>query len=203
MKSILLSLAIAPVASFGAIAVNFSGVAFLDSLGNTVPDGTLVQIIASTADAVFSDPTPISFVSNDDRIIASFSVDAGTSGVAGGTVAALIIPDYSTFAGFTLGDSLMLRWFPSLTIGATQPGITSYGSYRTDSILDGSNIAWIAPADAGGTWTLSVISVDFGGSTSNAMMTASLVVIPEPSSFAALAGLAVLGVVATRRRRSA
>ncbi len=203
-KSLCLALTMAPIASFGAIAINFSGVSFLDSEGNPIPDGALVQIIASTTDAIFSDPTPISFIEGDDRVIASFAMDSTTSGVPGGAVVSLQIPNYSTFEGFTPGDSLLVRWFPTLTIDSAAPGATTYGSYRTDLILDGSNIAWIAPADAGGNFTLSVVSVDFGGSVTNANLTANLVTaIPESSSFAALAGLMVVGAVATRRRRSA
>lgn len=192
---------------WGAITINFAGVAFLNSSGNPLPDGALIQIIASTQDATFNAPTATAFVSGDDVIIASFTVDSVSSGVAGGVVAQLNIADYTTYsASFSVNDPLAVRWFPSLTTSSTVPGSTSYGHFSSSSVLSGSDIAWLAPADAGGTYTLNLLSTDFSGETPVAQMRANLSTagaIPEPSSFAALAGLAMLGVAGMRKRRSA
>ena len=189
--------------AWSAITINFSGVAFLDNSGNALPDGALIQIIASTQDATFELPTPGSFVSGDDIVIASFTVDSSTSGVPGGVVTALNIADYSSYsASFNLNDPLTIRWYPSLTSGSVAPGVTTYGQFRSGDTVDGSDISWAAPADGGNTYNLSLISTDFGGSVAPTALRANLATVPEPGSFAALAGFAVLGLAASRRRRA-
>ena len=190
--------------AWSAITINFSGVAFLDNSGAALPDGALIQIIASTQDAGFAAPTPSAFVSGDDIVIASFTVDSSTSGVPGGVVAALNIADYTTYsASFNLNDPLTIRWYPSLVAGSATPGATTYGEFREALAGDGSDMSWAAPADGGNTYALNLISTDFGGSVAPSALRATLVTaVPEPSSFAALAGFAVLGLAASRRRRA-
>jgi PEP-CTERM putative exosortase interaction domain len=206
VKLAVLTTAICASSAWAAITINFAGVAFLDNNGNPLPDGALIQLIASTQDAVFSAPTSTAFTSGDDVIIASFIVSSASSGVAGGVVAQLDIADYSTYsASFNIGDPLAVRWYPSLGLGASAPGATTYGQYTSTSVLNGSDIAWLAPADSGGTYTLNLISTSFDGETPAVNLRASLTTsaIPEPSSFAALASLAMLGFAAMRKRRRA
>lgn len=86
----------------------------------------------------------------------------------------------------------------------------AYASSNTEAIL--SDPTWVAPTFV--STPTPFISVFFTANTTalkgqysfnsgNEIINLTSTVIPEPSSFAALAGLAVVGMAATRRRRSA
>jgi len=97
------------------------------------------------------------------------------------------------------GDQLALYWFPGLT-GSTVGASQSYGFYRT-SVIDtgsGGDMAFVLPTD-GFPYTLAAINVDNAGIATNAEFTA-IPVVPEPSTYAAIMGIAALVVVARRRK---
>ncbi len=161
------------------------------------PDGTLIQIVVSTADSTFDDPTPGDYLggSGDDIILAQFALDRSTAFDTPGA--------HSESVGFTLGvnnvtvgDPFIVRWFPTLigpigessTLGEfpSSPGFsTLYGQYRTDSVLDGSDIVFVIPPDAA-LYTLNIWdSVIAGGSLEQMTLTADMMTaIPEPSTYA-------------------
>ena len=75
--------------------------------------------------------------------------------------------------GLQAGDALLLRWFPTLTTNAATPGSgTSYGQFRTDAVVDGSDIAWVTPGD-GATDALNFATASQGGSQPDGAGTAS------------------------------
>lgn len=178
----------------------FSG-QLLGSNGVTpVSNGGLLQLIASTTDTSFSVPNASSFVggSADDLVAFAFSVNSATTGQAGSTLQSIPL-NYS--GSFGAGDSLLLRWWPTLAIGSPNPGFgTPYGEFRTNLVVDSSSSGWVAPADSA-TIALNFVTAAAGGSQPTSSGTANLVTTPEPTSAALLA----LGLVslASRRRRSA
>jgi hypothetical protein len=104
-----------------------------------MPMSGLVLLVASTNDTTFNAPTPTAFVSGDDIILAKFDLSGGTNGVCLGFAPGI----KSTL----VGKPIMMYWYPTLNLNSTVPGNgTPFGSYRTDSPLDGSD-AWVTPAD--------------------------------------------------------
>lgn len=159
-----------------------------------IPDNSLVQLIVDTDGNGFTAPSVNSFVggSADDVIIDSFGINSAT---AGG-----VLGDSSTSYDFTLsnynvasGESILLRWWPTLTTSAMAPGSgTAYGQSPVD--LD-----WVLPAD-GGTANLSFITQSQGGSQANSAGVASSKVVPEPGTFA-LTAFGVAAMLAARKSR--
>jgi len=80
------------------------------------------------------------------------------------------------------GDDFAVIWFPD---GSAASIGLPYGFFEDGGL--------VVPANAATT--------DFSASIGNSAKTASFQVVPEPSLFAALAGVAALGVVILRRRR--
>lgn len=131
---------------------------------------------------------------------------------------------YVNPGGVNLATSAALSATAALTNGSTYT--LTYSITRTDSstlsfatnLYDGigttgTNLASISATATGANLLTSTFSaLAFGYRYSNTSAASSIAVndltvvytaVPEPSSFAALAGLAGLGLVATRRRRSA
>src|SRR5205085_12069507 len=136
--------------------------------------GALVQLIASTQDNTFTTPNPTSFVggSGDDIVESTFAMNS-TGGTAGDLAKAINLA-YS--GNFAVGDQLLLRWWPTLSTGDTAPGQnTTYGEFRVGTVVDSSNIAWVAPND-GGTYALNFVTSSQGGSQPNSAGVASLTV---------------------------
>ena len=191
--------------------INFATGQLLMSDGTTfVPNGCLLQIVASGADGTFSTPLPGQYVSGDDVLLASFFLDTSTTGgTPGSTFAALT---FNFAAGFTIGgynaqavagQTFELVWYPTIstfTNGALTLGST-YGVFRSATIQPGSDIAWVVPA-AGTTNGLQFLTASLGGPNPNSAGTASFTVVPEPASLALtlLGGAAVLGAAFQRRR---
>lgn len=157
-------------------------VADMDGNGFTAP----VSGFSTTASSTWGD---------DDRIVARF--DGSIDEFDGFFASAVIAADLYA------SKAIALYWFPSLTLDNSS--LNAGVSYGTSV----GTLSWIAPA-VGGT-----LSYDFLGANStgaygtgvytNAQMSANFTVapIPEPSAAVALAGAAILGVAATRRRRRA
>jgi hypothetical protein len=156
----------------------------------------LVLVVASTEGEDFAPPTPASFVQGDDIILGKFSLDSGFG--AG-------VFDRNLSGNFTgslsAGDPLRLYWFPSLTVSATEPGADAlYGTYRSDSPEEENLSPWRMPAGA------SLVSIAFftadavGGGPNSALAGNALTPVPEPSTYAAVFGLACLGWAVAKRK---
>lgn len=167
-----------------------------------LPHDGLIQLLASTADATFSSPTVGSFSSGDDVVLASFGLDETTIGVDGSFSYALNL-DYSGFANLGAGDALLLRWFPNLTAASTSSAVaagTAFGQFNNLlTSVDYSN-TWYAPAD-GLSIDLNFLNGVLGGSYPDSLALATNTVVPEQSTYAAVLGSLVLGVVGYRRFR--
>jgi len=118
---------------------------------------------------------------------------------------------FSYSGNFGAGDPLYFLWFPTINqFNATVGGGVSYGSFTsaTAQTLTGAEIGWTAPAD--GNYTLLALTLSQGADPTEAIspsllkanLTTAGAAIPEPSSFAALAGFGMLGFAAIRKRRS-
>jgi hypothetical protein len=145
-----------------SVTIDLSAGQLLTSAGAPLADGSLIQLLAST-DNSFTAPSATSFTggAGDDIVLASFALDSSTSGVSGDFEH---IIQLTLSSGLNAGDQLLLRWYPALTTASSAPGSgTSYGQFRTDSVVDGSNIAWVTPGD-GATDSLVFSTSSQGGS---------------------------------------
>ena len=175
--------------------------------GTPIPEGTgLILLVASTLDNVFNEPTPSAFVSGDDRELDRWSVVGNGNGVLFDTTGPL---QFSDFPDWGQGDPLRLYWFPELGLSSINPEAgTSYGFYHDpvgkDDIIADNSQPWITPADGTTVDRLLFITMDsmFAAQSTNPDYTgnADLTVVPEPSTYAAAAGLLCLGWAAYTRR---
>lgn len=173
--------------------------------GMLAPEGSLLQLIVSPGNSIFGDPTPESFVSDDDIVLGSLFINQGAG--------AFLEPiTFTLTGGVTAGDQILLRWYPTLDVNdlGTGPGAgTHYGQFRTDLVETnyGSDTAWVVPAE-GATINLNFLTADNGGTDGGpghgdhpeSEGIANLTVIPEPSTYA-LVGLALAALGFARRRR--
>lgn len=177
------------------ITLEFTVGILSDQNGNPIPDGALIQVIASP-DATFESPTNFDFVGGNDILVYSTGLDSASGGMPGSayiTIPSILLSEYPIAQNF-----LQIRWFPTLAEGATSPGFaTYYGEfgYNNDN-------SWIAPSAAGfSSFILQTVSY-FDGSLPDQVGQAlnSTAPIPEPSTYAAVIGALALGFVAYRRR---
>jgi PEP-CTERM motif len=159
----------------------------------------------ATLNEVFANQTS-SFTPTGVTLVGSIGNDgSGGDGITGGAFQF----DYS--GNFGPGDELLAVGYSSLTTSSLAPGFGTKGFFfRTASIIDGSDIAWVAPAD-GFAYTLGAYT-DPNGSLSAGALTSGngavggngFTTVPEPSTYALLAmgGLALGGYMIRRRRRA-
>ena len=215
MKKIAL-LAISAVAlaasSFASVTINF-GLGEMYGSADTssaFPLGGRINILALTSGTWTDVATKFSNLTGswtpaNSVLVASF----GSNNSDGpGTVGTSFTYSYS--GAFAQGNPLLLVAYPTLNMSSSAPGNNTPGFFfRTDSIIDGSEIAWVAPAD--GTWTLGAYTLDLGGSVANDAFTSGdgatggngFTTVPEPSTYALL-GMSALGLggyMVRRRRR--
>jgi hypothetical protein len=188
VSSLLLSL---PVC--GSITINLSAADLATSTGALIPSGSgLVLLVADTANNSFGTPTADAFYSGDD-----LEVFRGTVNLDNGFFQAGI-----DLAFARANNPLILYWYPSLGQSAATPGAgTYYGAFRTDEVLDGSDIAWKVPAGDGSTVGLNFYTTSQGGSNPNSSGWAtSITPVPEPATCGLMAALVCLaGAVVSKR----
>lgn len=183
----------------------------------TIPSGARINILAAEGNgsgtwSSFGDLITLFSGQTEDwaptgtRLIASFgNNESGGPGMPDSTVI------YSYSGNFAVGDQLLMVVYPTLTMSSLQPGLSTSGFFfRTDSIIDYSDIAWAAPAD-GGTFSLFAYTIDTGvGSLANNTFTSGagaqggngFTTVPEPATYALLAmGAVAMGGYMMRRRQ--
>lgn len=192
--------------AIASVSISFSGGVLSNSSGTELPDGALVYAVSSASNVFPTGTNALTslsvgdFTFGDNVLLGSWSVD---SGVAGPGTFEAFLGGINLSGGIAQGNRIAIIWVPGLsaasinTPSALVSGM-SYGVYADPS--------WVVPAD-GSTVGYAVETVAIGGAISNSLTVASQSVggsaIPEPSSFAALAGLAMLGFAGMRKRRSA
>lgn len=209
--SLIISFAIAGV-SQAAVTISFSLGTMYSSTdtSTTVPIGGLINILAldsgawSGESALFTALTD-NFTPAGCTLVAQFPND-DVSGTTPGVVSTSFVFSYS--GNFGAGDQLLAVVYPTLTMASLNPGNNTAGFYfRTAAIIDGSDIAWVAPSD-GSSYSLFAYTSDLGGSlpadqfTSGALATGGqgFTTVPEPTTWALLAG-SLTTVIVLRRRR--
>jgi len=199
---VLLAIIAVPLKSTATVSIVIEAGILYNSNGTTpMPDGGLLQLVADTGNDGFTAPTTTSFIGNslNDVVLSSWAMDSTTAGVSGADIKTI---SFSISAPLATGQQLMLRWFPSLTISSSTPGLTSYGQFTTTSgsLLDGSTMTWYVPAN-GGTYGLNFLTGNAGGSQLESAGTAAFATVPEPTSFALLGAGMVMMVTGRRRRK--
>jgi hypothetical protein len=209
--TIALSLVAVTLGNTQTVFINFGSGEFFASINTTTPSpaGARINILALESGS-WSD---INMLSTFQNLTSSFT-PAGSVLVAAlatndsdgpGTTANTFTFSYS--GNFSVGDELLMVVYPNLTLADLSPGQNTSGFwFRTDAIIDGSNISWVAPSD--GTWDLGAYTISLGGSLPDDQFTAGnlaeggagFTTVPEPSS-ALLLGLGAAGLYWLRRRR--
>lgn len=186
-------------ATAGDFTINFAAGILTASNSTSLVDGSLVVLLTNGINGSFSAPSASAFVTGDDVLLGSFGTNSVDFSEPGGLVATLT-PNFS--ASLTVGQQIMVRWFPSLTTSSLAPGAgVSYGQYSfTGGNTDSTLADWTIPASGVISPTLATAAVS--GSLANSAGQASFTInaIPEPSVFALFGGLTALGLAAWRRR---
>jgi hypothetical protein len=188
-----------------------------------IPDGDLVQLIGETT-TTFGTPSASSFAGSNEVVLASFAMDDSVSEIPG-VLQETISFNLGTGAGeIPAGSDLLLRWYPTISYASFNPSTstpgagTAYGQYSsTTQEYPGDTspqtaTAWTAPANGDfnyDVWFLTVNEDGNGPSTAvnppaNSAGLANYTVgaVPEPTTFAFVAGaLALSAVICGRRRR--
>lgn len=199
MLRLLLAFAALSISAFGSITLNLEGRLGVSN-GNPLPNGSLILLVADTAADGFDAVLPTGDFainslfagSNDDTIVARFSMDDNNTGEPGyffetSATSGLVLGGAN---GWTTGDPLRLYWFtrPNVSSPGPQPG-NSYGiaglpNTPADGGIFGSADGFSAPNPLG-----------------NTNLPANLTVVPEPTSF--LSAILGLGLLVMKRRRRA
>lgn len=154
----------------GAVSILFGGDFFPDSVGAGIPDGAIVQLVVSTEDASFGDPTIDSFVGEADDLILMTTTADSFLGTFNRGVASGFVQNRNFDTAFDSGDPLLLRWWPTLTAADSEPGATVvYGEFRPaddSTVTAGSDHPFLVPDNQSDNITLRM-NVDFAGDQTN------------------------------------
>jgi hypothetical protein len=191
MKKTSIILASVLAAASASATVSFSGTAMQNFGAGTLfaPGNTSVIIVDTGSDGFGSFVTSTINVGDtfavNDILVGDQVIGANATQGSLGVVAA--VPGTASFSA-TAGLSFGILVFENQTdLGSAQAGSTY--QFFTDA-------SWIVPADSS--------SATFGSTFTqlSGVSSASLGVVPEPSTYAALAGLCALSFVMVRRRRA-
>jgi hypothetical protein len=219
IKQTLFLLAALVVPASAAVTLNTQFGSAFDSLGATVPDGTLWALVVDTNnDGIFTgfnnNGSLSSTIAADTFFTAAQSISLGTvlngntvfalggfNGAGPGITADTIVINYGT-NGAAAALTYAIYWFPGATYSG--PGAQTIGSQvgglNTTSNDGGLFDAGMVLPNDGGLISTGAATVDGGGSIANSTFTAvNLTVIPEPSA-ALLGAIGALGLL--RRRRN-
>lgn len=198
MKKIIATLGLIALSGAAAQAsVTLNGVAFLNAPQIAVND--VAYFIVDVNGAGFAG---ITFTAGENISLASAYADAASYVVLGTKTASLAGANTilsGAFAGVNLADGVSTGDRFAAVVFSTSSSTAIAG----DTYTIWSDPTWVIPADGS---TLSYQGTPTGSNFKQLGVSASPilsgVVVPEPSSFAALAGFAVLGLAASRRRRA-
>ena len=180
-----------------ASAITFSGFAsqslFAADGTTALTNGSSTYLIADGGDGFDFDATVAGLTFADGSLIGAtndyvFAYNASQNFAPGASVASGNATFSINDAGSSAGYSFALLYFN----GTSGASVTTVGGeqFGFDTSED-----WTIPANNAGTF-------GFGSEFSTVTGSANLTVVPEPSTFAALAGLCALGAVMVRRRRA-
>lgn len=185
-----------------SVTITFDGDDFRTGSNGSLLDGSLVLLLAKTTgpatgfDTLQTGTLNVGdFLNGSYQVLGRTGVDHTSTGSltpgASGATDPLTLAS-GAFADLTTGDQLAVVWFPNLTFSSSFSFVSgaSYGLYTINS-----SSAWQVPAD-GASFE---VKVPNGAMASFTAVSA----IPEPSTYAALTGLAALGLAGWRRRKQA
>lgn len=194
----------------GTVTLTFDLGLLTDAQGGLLSDGSLVQILANYDGTTLAAPTAGDFLGGDTSaaVLWQGAFDSSTTGIDGAMTVFLsnltLYADGTTGNYLTAGATLFVRWYPALTAADSAPGVTTFGQYGY-SMLSGATLdaTWVVPS-AGSAVSYALLTLSVGGSldesAGQAVYTTSA--IPEPSTAAALCGLAGLGLALRLRRKA-
>jgi len=173
-------------------------------ISDYLPSTALLQLIVSD-NGTFATPSAGSFVGGDtanEVVLENLQFSYAATDETDQTFS------FTLPGGFTQGDSLLLRWWPTITLSGTNPSATPVGGSTYGQGIDTSDggLAWTLPADGTsdtGLQGLFFLTGSSGGSLTEAAGEASHMVaaVPEPATFSLMAGALAIGAFAMRRRR--
>lgn len=183
------------------VTMSFSAGRLYDSGGSLLPNGTLVLFLSDTLQNGFGTLSAGSlnvgdYLNGDNQILARAVIDSGFNGTGttSGTTGAITLAGGS-FPQLTTGDPVAVAWFVGLTGSSfSLSSGASYGLF-TDS-------GWTVPSGGSTVDFPFLTSASGHGSYSDTLGRATLTTtaIPEPSTYAASAGVAMLALAFYRRR---
>lgn len=142
----------------------------------------------------------------DDLIVGQMAVSAGSFLTNNENVLNTNIPTATFFGDWAAGQQLAIYWIPSLNFGDTNVGLgVAYGMYTDGTGINGS-APWVTPSDGSTANPMLFSTTGLFGTGTVAVSTgysSFTTVVPEPSTFALLGGLAALGFAGWRRRKVA
>jgi hypothetical protein len=173
-----------------------------DQFGNPLFNGSYIELISLGTSGTFTAPTSTSFITGTEQLISGFPLNDTTEGSTPGSFDEALTGLTLGGSNFQAGQQLAIVWFPTISAPTGGPGAgTAYGEYSF-----GSGAGVVIPSDSSSILDTMFTISPLGGTLPNSDGLASLQVagaggtIPEPSSYALLGGLTILGLVAFRRR---